>query len=117
MKEEYDYRIALVTDITFPAEVLQSTQPVLVDFYSPGCAPCQGYEMTLVELKEKLWGKVKVVKYNVNQNAHYSRQYGVRPTPTSIVFRDGKPIAEHVGSSALDYIVKFVRDALPDIAL
>lgn len=112
-----DYKIQLVTDADFEKEVIMNVEPVLVDFYSPGCAPCQGFEMTLIGLKEEYKGKIKIVKYNINQNAHYSRLYGVRPTPTSIIFFRGQPVGDYVGSGGTDTIKVFVRDSLPGYQL
>jgi len=88
---------AIVTDQTFAAEVLQSGQPVLVDFYADWCGPCQALAPHLETLgKER--SDIKVVKMNIDENPMIPTQFGIRSIPTLIIFKNGQATATKMGS-------------------
>ncbi len=87
-----------VSDATFDAEVLQSSTPVLIDFWAPWCGPCRAIAPIVDELAKEYEGKLKVVKMNVDDNQTTPSRYGVRGIPNLIVFRDGREVAREVGA-------------------
>lgn len=95
-----------VSDASFENEVLNSNQPVLVDFWAAWCAPCRMLAPTVEAVAEKYQGKAKVVKLNVDENVDSSSRYGIKGIPTLILFRDGKEAERVVGvpSNAKDFI-------------
>lgn len=87
-----------ITDDQFEQEVLQSGEPVMVDFWAPWCGPCRQLGPIVEELAEENADKpVKVVKINIDENPNAPQQYGVLSIPTLIFFKDGKPVDQMVG--------------------
>jgi len=99
-----------VSDANFENEVLNSRQPVLVDFWAPWCAPCRMLAPTVEAIAEKYQGKAKVVKLNVDENIDSSSRYGIKGIPTLILFRDGKEAERIVGvpSDTKNFITKML---------
>lgn len=87
-----------VSDATFEAEVLKSSEPVLVDFFAEWCGPCKAMAPALDLVAKEMEGKVKVVKVDVDQNPKVTGTYGIRAMPTLIIFKDGKVAAQHTGA-------------------
>ena len=86
------------TDSNFAKEVLQSTVPVLVDFWAPWCGPCRMVAPVVEQLADEYAGKVKVVKLNTDENMDTSELYGIRSIPTLAIFRNGEVVDGVVGS-------------------
>ena len=103
-----------VSDSTFENEVLNSNQPVLVDFWAAWCAPCRMLAPTVEAVAEKFQGKAKVVKLNVDENVDSSSRYGIKGIPTLILFRNGKEAERVVGvpSNAKDFISQMLEKHL-----
>lgn len=89
---------AQVSDTTFEAEVLKSSEPVLVDFFAEWCGPCKAMAPALEAVASELKGKVKIVKVDVDQNPSVTTNYGVQAMPTLLLFKDGKVAAQHTGA-------------------
>jgi thioredoxin 1 len=87
-----------VTDASFEADVLNSTTPVVVDFWAEWCGPCKMIGPSLEEIAKELGPKAKIVKINIDENPGTPSKFGVRGIPTLMVFKDGKLAATKVGA-------------------
>lgn len=86
-----------VSDATFDQEVLQSEQPVLVDFWAVWCGPCKAIAPIVDGVAAAYAGKLKVAKVNVDQNGATPSRYGIRGIPTLLFFKGGKVADQVVG--------------------
>jgi len=86
-----------VNESNFQAEVLQSSIPVVVDFWATWCGPCRAIAPLVHEIATEMEGKAKVVKLNVDEAQDISVEYGVRSIPTLIFFKDGKETERIIG--------------------
>ncbi|MBS0243265.1 MAG: thioredoxin [Proteobacteria bacterium] len=87
-----------VSDSTFKAEVLDSSVPVVVDFFAEWCGPCKAMAPALDALAKEMEGKVKIVKLDVDQNPNVTQQFGIQAMPTLKIFKGGKVTATQVGA-------------------
>ena len=95
-------------DQNFKIDVLDSKQPVLVDFWAEWCGPCKAIAPSLEELSEEMASKLKIVKINVDENPSISQTYSIRSIPALMIFKDGEKISEKMGAlpkSALQSLV------------
>ncbi len=86
------------TPAAFDTEVLQSTVPVVVDFWAPWCGPCRMVAPELEKLADAHGGTIKVVKVDVDANGAVASRYGIQGIPTIALFRDGRAVAQSVGA-------------------
>ena len=87
-----------VSDANFDKEVLQSSEPVVVDFFAEWCGPCKAMAPALEQVATELKGKVKVVKLDVDQNPGTTQKYRIQAMPTLMVFKNGKVAEQRVGA-------------------
>ncbi len=100
------------TDQNFDQEVLQSTIPVLVDFWAPWCMPCRVVSPTIEELGKEYSGKIKVGKLNVDENPKTAGAYGVMSIPSILIFKNGKPVKTMIGAQGKDSFKKGIEEVL-----
>ncbi len=86
-----------VSDASFDSEVLQSEQPVLVDFWAVWCGPCKMIGPIVDQVAESYAGRLKVAKVNVDQNGATPGRYGIRGIPALLFFKGGKVADQIVG--------------------
>ena len=87
-----------VTDQSFEAEVLKSSQPVIIDFWAEWCGPCKQIAPVIKELAATWGDQVKIVKMNVDENASTPGKYGIRAIPTFLAFQNGKVVQQLQGA-------------------
>jgi thioredoxin 1 len=87
-----------VTTSTFETEVLESEQPVIVDFWAEWCAPCHMFSPVLDEIADEHAGELRLVKVNIDEEVELAERYGIQSIPTIVLFRDGKPAAAAIGA-------------------
>ena len=88
-----------VDNNNFANEVLNSAEPVVVDFWAEWCGPCKMIAPALEEISTELSGKVKVAKLNIDDNPELAAQFGVRSIPTLAIFKGGKVADIKVGAA------------------
>jgi thioredoxin 1 len=87
-----------VTTSTFDAEVLESEQAVMVDFWAEWCGPCHAVAPVLDQIAEERVSELKLVKVNIDEEPDLARRYGVMSIPTIILFKGGEPAAAAIGA-------------------
>lgn len=88
----------ILTTDNFRQEVLESSLPVLVDFWAPWCGPCRMVAPVVDEIAEQYDSQIKVVKVNTDENPSVASQYGIRSIPTLMIFKGGQRVDMVVGA-------------------
>jgi thioredoxin 1 len=101
-----------ISDANFKSEVIESSMPVLVDFWAPWCGPCKMIAPVLDELAKEYEGKIKIVKLNVDDNQGTATEFGIKGIPTLILFKDGKVLEQTIGAQSKELLKKMVEKSL-----
>jgi thioredoxin 1 len=99
-------------DQNFKIDVLDSKQPVLVDFWAEWCGPCKAIAPSLEELSEEMASKLKIVKINVDENPSISQTYSIRSIPALMIFKDGEKISEKMGALPKSALQSWVNETI-----
>lgn len=102
----------IITKSNFESEVINSSTPVMVDFWASWCGPCKMLEPIISELAEDYKGRVKVGKVNVDEEQELAGKYGIEAIPTAIVFKDGKQVDTSVGYRPKEEFCKILESVL-----
>ena len=97
-----------VTDASFDADVLQSSVPVLVDFWASWCGPCRMIAPILDELAADYGDKLSIVKVNVDENQESPAKFGIRGIPTLLLFKNGTLMGTKVGAASKSQLAAFI---------
>lgn len=100
------------TDANFKKDVLESKEPVLVDFWAEWCGPCRMVAPVLDEIANEYAGKVKIVKVNVDENQQVSGDFHIRSIPTLLFFKDGRMVKQLVGAHPKAKLVTEIQEIL-----
>ena len=101
-----------VSDASLQADVLNSKNPVVVDFWAEWCGPCRMIAPALEELAGELEGKVTVAKVNIDENPGIPTKYGVRGVPTLMIFQNGQVAATKVGALPKSKIKEWIESSI-----
>jgi thioredoxin 1 len=105
-----------VTDSAFEKTVLQSTLPVIVDFWAPWCGPCRTVAPILDKLAKEYGGKLLVAKVNTDENPDWAGKFGVQGIPTMLFVANGKIIHRQVGALPEPYLRDVVTQFMEVVA-
>ena len=100
------------TDATFEADVLNSSQPVLVDYWAEWCGPCKMIAPILDEVATSYEGKLHIAKMNVDENRDIPAKFGIRGIPTLMIFKNGELAATKVGAMSKSQLTAFIDQQL-----
>ena len=96
----------------FQTDVLQASEPVVVDFWAEWCGPCKMIAPALEEIATELAGKVKVAKVNIDENPELAAQFGVRSIPTLMIFKGGEVADMKVGAAPKTALASWIGGAV-----
>jgi len=101
-----------LTDDQFEEKVLQSTIPVLVDYWAEWCGPCKMIAPILESLATEYDGKLKIAKLNIDENPKTPQNYSVRGIPTLMIFKDGSIEDYKVGALSKSQLIAFIDSTI-----
>ena len=105
-------KIVYTDDSGFEAEVLQSEQAVLVDFWAEWCGPCKMIAPLLDEMADTYADRMTIAKLNIDENPNTPNKYGIRSIPTLMLFKDGAVIAQKLGAMSKSQLTEFLETNL-----
>ena len=101
-----------IKDDAFESEVVNSSIPVLIDFWAEWCGPCKEIGPILEEISNEMGNKIKIIKINIDENPNIPSQYGIQSIPTLIIFNKGEPIATKIGSSIKTELISWINTSI-----
>ena len=101
-----------LSDDTFQKEVIESSIPVLVDYWAEWCGPCKMIAPILDDLVSEYNGKLKIAKLNIDENPQTPSKFGIRGIPTLMIFKDGNPEATKVGALSKSQLTAFIDSTI-----
>jgi thioredoxin len=101
-----------ITGDNFDSEVLQSEQPVLMDFWAEWCGPCKMIAPILDQIADEYKGRLQIAKLDVEENQAIAMKYGVRSIPTLMLFKGGVVEAQHIGMLSKEQLIRLLDDKL-----
>ncbi len=102
--------VIVLNNDNFKSEVLESTLPVMVDFWAEWCGPCRMVTPIVEELASEMSDKIKVCKLNVDEARETAATYQVMSIPTMIFFKDGKIVTQQVGAQGKAAYMRIIND-------
>jgi len=102
-----------VNAASFEAEVIQSSVPVLIDFYADWCGPCRMMGPVLDQVAQKVQGKAKIVKVNVDQEPELAAAFKVSSIPLLVVMHQGKVVEHVMGAIPAQQVLAMLQKAMP----
>ena len=100
------------SDASFDADVLESSTPVLVDYWAEWCGPCKAIAPILDEVSKEYAGRLQIAKMNVDENRDVPAKFGIRGIPTLMLFKDGQLAATKVGALSKAQLTAFLNGHL-----
>lgn len=104
--------IVHVSDESFEQEVLNASEPVLIDYWAEWCGPCKMIAPIIDELAQEYGGKIKIAKLNIDENPQTPPRYGIRGIPTLMLFKNGNVEATKVGAVSKSQLAAFIDSNL-----
>jgi thioredoxin 1 len=105
-------RLEVVSDATFAQQVEGSSEPYLVEFMTPLCAPCAALTPVLEAIADDQVGKLRIGQLNVADHPATAERFGVRSTPTMILFRSGEPVLRLIGFKNKRNVIEALSDSV-----
>ena len=102
----------IVSDATFQRDVLASSKPVLVDFWTEWCQPCKPLAASLDELSAEMGDKIVIAKINAETSPNAANKYGVRGFPTMLIFKGGEVLASRNGAMTKQKIKEWIDQSI-----
>ena len=104
--------IKQINDSEFKTEVIDSSKPVIVDFWAEWCGPCKTLGPIIEKLSDDFHDKVEIKKINIDENPEAPANFGIRSIPTMILFKDGKIVDSKIGVSGEQDIKNWISSKL-----
>lgn len=112
IKKDKSMSTVKVDTNNFESDVLQSSTPVVVDFWAEWCGPCKMIAPSLDEIAAELQGKVKIAKINIDENPELATQFGVRSIPTLLMFNNGEVVSNMVGAAPKSRLADWIKEGV-----